>query len=144
MKKLNSYFWLSLISALLTIIMFGSSVAMSFPKSTISENGDITINVCGLFIHHLEVQQFETNLETLETELVYVYQPVDLTDSQITISNEFATELNSFVFYDGVDCKITFGEVKAYFRPFSFILSWLLYVAIVIYLIPYLFNKKFT
>lgn len=143
MKKFNSYYWLALINFIITAFMVIFIWTTIFPKSTIMENGDITINVRGLIINHLEIQQFETNVETIETELVYLYEPVNFGESEIIISNEDVTYINNVMFHDGSEYKITFGEVIAYPRQGAILLMFILYIAVTILIIPYIF-RKFT
>ena len=116
MKKSNSYHWLAFTNLIITVFVIVFSWSTIFPKSTIMENGDIIINVRGLIVNHIEVQQFETNIETIETELVYLYEPVNFRESEIIISVEHVTHINNVMFYDGNEYKITFGEVIAYPR----------------------------
>lgn len=143
MKKFNSYYWLAFINFIITVFMVIFIWSTIFPKSTIMENGDITINVRGLIINHLEVQQFETNVETIETELVYLYEPVNFGESEIIISNEDVTYIDNVMFHDGSEYKFTFGEVIAYPRLGAILLISILYIAVTIIIIPYIF-RRFT
>lgn len=143
MKKFNSYYWLAFINFIITVFVVIFIWSTIFPKSTIMENGDITINVRGLIINHLEIQQFETNLETIETELVYLYEPVNFGESEIIISNEDVTYINNVMFHDGSEYKLTFGEVIAYPRMGAILLMFILYIVLTILIIPYIF-RKFT
>lgn len=141
MKKSNSYHWLAFINLIITTFMVIFICSTVFPKSTIMENGDITINVRGLIINHIEIQQFETNVETIETELVYLYEPVNFGESEIIISIEDVTYINNVMFHDGNEYKITFGEVIAYPRLGALLLMFILYITVTILITPYIFRR---
>lgn len=141
MKKSNTYYWLAFTNLVITAFIVIFIWSTIFPKSTIMENGDITINVRGLIINHIEIQQFETNVETLETELVYYYEPVNFGESEIIISNEDMTYIKNVMFHDGSEYKITFGEVIAYPRLGAILLMFILYITITLLITPYVFRK---
>ena len=97
--------------------------------------------VRGLIVNHIEVQQFETNVETIETELVYLYEPVNFRESEIIISVEHVTHINNVMFYDGNEYKITFGEVIAYPRLGFILLMVYMYIVITTLITPYIFRR---
>ncbi len=142
MKKSNSYHWLAFTNLIITVFVIVFSWSTIFPKSTIMENGDIVINVRGLIVNHIEVQQFETNIETIETKLVYLYEPVNFKESEIIMSVEDVTYINNVMFNDGNDeYKITFGEVIAYPRLGAILLMFIMYIIVTILITPYIFRR---
>lgn len=141
MKKSNSYHLLAFTNLIITVFLIVFSLSTIFPKSTIMENGDIIINVRGLIVNHIEVQQFETNVETIETKLVYLYEPVNFRESEIIISVEDVTYINNVMFHDGNEYKITFGEVIAYPRLGAILLMFILYIVVTTLITPYIFRR---
>lgn len=142
MKKFNSYHWLAFTNLIITVFVIVFSWSTVFPKSTIMENGDIVINVRGLIVNHIEVQKFETNIETIETKLVYLYEPVNFRESEIIMSVEDETYIDNVMFHDGNEYKITFGEVIAYPRLGAILLMFILYIIITTLITPYIFRRS--
>lgn len=143
----NSYFGQSLINFVITLLMVAFVWTTIFPASTIMENGDITFNVRWLLIDHVEIKGFITNTETLETELEYWIEPIDVhvRGTEITISNETMVLIEQKLFSDnGAESKITFEKVVAIPRLNAMYIVFGLYIALTLGLIPYLFKKKFS
>lgn len=140
-RMFTSYFLATFTAVVLTVLFFFFMYFTIFPKHTINENGDIIVEVYGLVVNHIEIQQFETNVETLETKLTYLYEPVEFGDSEIRINNADVSYLNNVLFSDGDEYNITFGEVIAYPRLGALFIIGILYVVITMYFVPYAFWK---
>lgn len=141
----NSYFEVAIINLFITVIMVVVSWTTIFPASTIAENGDITFNARGLLIDHVEIQEFITNTETLETELVYWVEPIDVRDTEITISNKEMAQVEQTLFNNNnAECKITFGKVVAIPRLMAILVLLGAYLYLTLYLVPSIYKDLFS
>lgn len=141
-KRFRTYYRVALINFLITIFTLFFLFTTALPKYSITKNGDIIIqNIRWLIVDHLKIQQFETDVETLETEVVYYIEPVQFGDSNVILTNETATIIANKLFSINGHYQITFGKVIAPLKREAFLLIIGLYLGITLYLVPYLFSK---
>ena len=85
-----------------------------FPKTSINEKGDITVNfVAAPLIDHVKLKEVIVNKDTLDVKIVNFIWKVKPSYSEKTYENEAAVLIYQKFFGDGGDYKIVFDDVLA-------------------------------